>query len=511
MKKNGFALLMAIFIMVVFSLLGALAVSIVSNENIRAANELQSVQALHLAEGAYNYAFASYFEAPRWNDNPAIAVDISRNFGVGAFRVNATTTSRYSATFHLQGTVGNVTHEIAIKVNKTGFPRMFDSMLYAYNGSGLTLGGAGEHVDCYDGSFVYNGILTMKGDSKYRISVRPDCAPGEFEFRDNTNKIAMYSIPPFYIESSATCDKWKDISERLNFVTPIAFDDSFYTTLFSQNFARTPDYLGDLIITTPFNIHDKAIFQGHNDDTYIVSGNINIKGGTIIGPGTLVSQSGNILINDQGKLDNSIPNPDAHTPNLQLVAANSIVNSGDVDTPFLKFFAMNDIQLSQLNWMNPDGRGQVVTHPDSCFALAYSQNGNIYLNFQGDVFSGSVIAPNGTVYLNGGVPDDPGPPYYKSAGLWGLVFAKYLYMDSGSFSVQGSIVVKDVLKLNMNSMTSEPMFAPPYPNSIFIDNFAIGSIYPGMIPAGFGMFDNVTSQQNQLWNWSESTKYFSLF
>ena len=56
MKQKGFALILAIFMLVVFSIIGFILVNMVTSENIESVEEWQSVQALFLAESGVEIA-----------------------------------------------------------------------------------------------------------------------------------------------------------------------------------------------------------------------------------------------------------------------------------------------------------------------------------------------------------------------------------------------------------------------------------------------------------------------
>jgi len=55
-KQKGFALILAIFMLVVFSIIGFILVNMVTSENIESVEEWQSVQALFLAESGVEIA-----------------------------------------------------------------------------------------------------------------------------------------------------------------------------------------------------------------------------------------------------------------------------------------------------------------------------------------------------------------------------------------------------------------------------------------------------------------------
>ena len=56
MRQKGFALILAIFMLIVFSIIGFVLVNLVSSENVESVEEWQSVQALFLAESGAEIA-----------------------------------------------------------------------------------------------------------------------------------------------------------------------------------------------------------------------------------------------------------------------------------------------------------------------------------------------------------------------------------------------------------------------------------------------------------------------
>ena len=56
MRQKGFALILAIFMLIVFSIIGFVLVNLVTSENVESVEEWQSVQALFLAESGVEIA-----------------------------------------------------------------------------------------------------------------------------------------------------------------------------------------------------------------------------------------------------------------------------------------------------------------------------------------------------------------------------------------------------------------------------------------------------------------------
>lgn len=88
-KQRGVSLIAAIFIIVILAFMGLMFVSMVNTASFTSANDLQSTQALHVAEGGLAYGIEQL------NGNPLYAGDINKTLGRGTFTttvVNSLTT-----------------------------------------------------------------------------------------------------------------------------------------------------------------------------------------------------------------------------------------------------------------------------------------------------------------------------------------------------------------------------------------------------------------------------------
>jgi hypothetical protein len=83
-KKDGMALVMALFIMVVIMMLGIVFTVMMASESNTALSETQSIKALYLADAGLQYAQYSVGQCVNWD---TLGSSFSGEFGEGSFSV----------------------------------------------------------------------------------------------------------------------------------------------------------------------------------------------------------------------------------------------------------------------------------------------------------------------------------------------------------------------------------------------------------------------------------------
>ncbi|MGA1865633.1 MAG: hypothetical protein ACMUHX_11295 [bacterium] len=119
---KGFGLIMAVFVILILSLLILFSTSMFSSDIEIALDSLRSTQALFLCEGALNYCIKhELINDPDWSDNTDT---INKPLGRGVFSIyydpNQTTTTQ--TTVHVTATVDDITRQITRSFQAEGWP-----------------------------------------------------------------------------------------------------------------------------------------------------------------------------------------------------------------------------------------------------------------------------------------------------------------------------------------------------------------------------------------------------
>jgi hypothetical protein len=126
MKDNfGFALMTAIIILVLFTTLGVVGVSLFSADTRIAMDTLSSTQSLFLAEAGMQYALELLSHDDDWSNNSDTATPINMSGGTFNIHYIPETKLRDSATIEFTGTKGDVSRKIRLDFSKSplsGYP-----------------------------------------------------------------------------------------------------------------------------------------------------------------------------------------------------------------------------------------------------------------------------------------------------------------------------------------------------------------------------------------------------
>lgn len=167
-NRKGFAILTVVFIMVIFSILGIAAVSLITGSGQMMQDEYSSAQAFHLAEAGIDYMAKELSQDNNWTDNIAV----TKNFGSGSFTVTFLLQTSNTATIKSTGTVNGIGHSITQELSKGGTPVALDSALYteqniAVSGQGL--------VTCNGNAVAGNRV---NGSGQGHVDINGDLATG---------------------------------------------------------------------------------------------------------------------------------------------------------------------------------------------------------------------------------------------------------------------------------------------------------------------------------------------
>ncbi|MFA4906151.1 MAG: pilus assembly PilX N-terminal domain-containing protein [Candidatus Margulisiibacteriota bacterium] len=334
--KNGFALIVAIFVVVLFAVLGVVAVSLLSGESIMALRDLYGIQALELADAGLQYTLAAELATdPDWSDK---STGFSKNLSPGQFNVNYIYWSENQVIVQVTGVVGGVSRTIQSTVKRGGLPAAFTYSLYAANQGGQDLNI--ENSATIFGDFYYDGNVIMKNSSRLLNGT-------------------MYS-DSLTLLNSATCANYEPIPQPPVPLPTLA--TGYYDNLLLEcskeaagplNWSSgTKDLLGQTQRYTSINISASG---------KVISST---------GPAMLVATTGNFTIQNSGELGN----------NLTVVASQqaSFLNSAKVGANF-KLVAAKNVTISN--------SGNISQ------SLLFTY-GNITFN-NSAYYYGSIIAPTG--------------------------------------------------------------------------------------------------------------------
>ncbi|MBI5699933.1 hypothetical protein HZC35_06520 [Candidatus Saganbacteria bacterium] len=334
MKKNrGFALIVAIFVVVVFAVLGVVAVSLLSGESIMAMRDLHGIQALELAEAGLKHALAYQLSGDDdWSDNTGY----SKNLSPGSFTISYTYNTKNRVTLQVTGVVSGVSRTIQSTVKRGGLPAAFGYGMYSANQGGDPL--VIENSATIFGDFYFKGDVTMKNSSRLLNGT-------------------MYS-DSLTLLNSATCASWEPAPD----VPLPTLETGYYDTLLAETTRSASSSLrmssGTLALA--------------GTTRYYTS--INLSGSAIVtGPGMLVATTGNFTLQNSARLGD----------NIIVVAKQqaSFQNSAQVGND-VKIVANDDININNGQNFLPE-------------ALIFSY-GNIDFD-NTSYYYGSFICPNGQV------------------------------------------------------------------------------------------------------------------
>jgi len=344
MKKDekGFALLAAIFVVIVFAILGIVAVSLMSGENILALRDYNSIRAFHLAGAGLRYTITASLAADTdWRDNTGF----SKNLYPGYFTVEyVEPPAKKRCKLKVTGVVTREGGDISISrsitvILKKGNPSPFDYGIYANNPESKTLY-VKDSANIY-GDFYYNGPV------------------------DFANKASLYNgilYSPAYPVFETNWNGYFASWEAITVIDPPSFETSYYDTLLTETTrAATSEY--------PYSSTTHGLSGATEYYTRIEINNH----GTVVGPGTLVATTGDFKLSGGGAIGDGVT-----------VIVSKESNLGQSSTVGTDFNLISNGSITV---------GQSLKIPAD--AILFSKNGDITFGNK-VIFWGSILAPNGT-------------------------------------------------------------------------------------------------------------------
>lgn len=295
--NKGFALIVAIFVVVVFAVLGVVAVSLLSGESIMALRDLHGIQALELAEAGLKYTLAAKLTGDAdWSDNTGF----TKNLSPGYFTVSYTYNATNRVTLQITGVVSGVSRTIQSTVRRGGLPGAFGYGIYSANQGGEPL--VIENTATIYGDFYYTGDVTMKNSSRLLNGT-------------------MYS-DFLTLLNSATCASWEPLPQP---PVPLpTLDTSYYDTQLKECTRSATSALsmstGTLALAGTTKYYTSITLSGS---------------ARVTGPGKLVATTGSFNISNSAQLGNDITviaSQDANFDNSAVVGTNfELINTRDIN------------------------------------------------------------------------------------------------------------------------------------------------------------------------------------
>lgn len=367
--KKGFTLVVAIFIVLVFSVIAVVAASLMSSDSIGVVKDINGIRALHLAEAGIRYTIVSSLENDTdWSNNTGFAKILSP----GYFTISYSYQSKNSLVVQSVGVVNGISRTVSANMTRSISLSPFGFGLYAGNQGGgpLTI----QNTAIIDGDFYYNGDVTMKNYAQLINGT-------------------MYSNS-LTLQNSATCASWETLPDPP--VPPPTFTSTYYDGLLAETNKTATSSLS-------MSSGTKYLSGG----TYYYK-SITLSGSAqIVGPGTLVATTGNLIVQNTASIGNNVRLIIKGTSTFKNSAA--VGNSSEV---------ISNGSITLQNSQNFPRDNLLFTYGDISFDnTAY--------------FYGSILAPSGEMVS------------VNSTKFRGIIYGKEIDLQN-STNLRGSVVVDEV-------------------------------------------------------------------
>jgi hypothetical protein len=389
--KPGQMLVGAIFVIVIFSILGIELASLLSSESYSTIQNYSGVKALNVAEGGVRFTVATSLAATAIWSNSSLKKFGPISFGTGTFSVTYDSISIDDVTFEVAGTVSGITRTIKVHFNKQSNSL---GVFADYNVYAGTPGSVGNTLNLYDstkiiGDFYYYGPISI---NQSRPPYPPIQTGGEIK-STSISPSSPGGIPYYY-------SSWEAIGN----ISPVVWDNTYYNAMLAKvNGASSGSPSGS------FTLNNRTITY----DAISLYGNY-----TITGTGTICVKN-----------DFNVGTTTRLTGNLDLIVGGN--------------FSMQDFSSMQ-GTIEVDVKGTVAMNGNSCIttgAWVYTEssatNWAMALNAN-NLIQGSVLAPYG------------GLVEYGNSYIKGLAYSKF-YEIYGNSTLEGAGVFLDVGNFYNNS------------------------------------------------------------
>ena len=402
--KSGQMLVGAIFVIVIFSLLGMALASLLSSESYSTIQNYSGVRALNVAEGGVRFTVATSLAATAIWSNSSLKKFGPVTLSPGTFSVSYDSISQYDVTFEVTGTVSGISRTIKVYFHKqTNSLGVFED----YNVYAGIPGSIGDTLNIYDsskiiGDFYYYGPIVI---NQSRPPYPPIETGGEIKSTSiSPASTATGSIPYFYAS-------WEAIGN----ISPVVWNNSYYDMQLAKiaSGGGWPSDAVDIVLNNITVKYDGLSYYLHNISgtgtictygDFAVGGNITVTGNLDIIVG------GNFSMQDSSTMKGTIEVIAKGTVTLNGKAAITtdawVYTKSSATTWAL---ALNDKNRIQGSVLAP--YGGIVEYGNSYIkGLAYASNYEIYGN---STLEGSGVFKNvGNFYNNSTIIQNAGalPP-----------------------------------------------------------------------------------------------------
>lgn len=379
MKNKAFALIVAIFVVMVFSVLGAVMVSLLSGESISITNDIRGLQALNIAEAGIRYVVASsIIPDPDWSNNS----DVSKNFGAGSFAVTYLQKSKTHVLLESRGTVAGVTRAVQASVDMTGAsPTSFGFGIFAGNQGGGPL--IVQNSATVNGDFYYNGDVTMRNSAKLI-----------------NGTLISKSLT---LQNSATCASWEPLPVPP--IEPPTFEPSYYDTVLGETTKSATSALS-LTGTQVLNL---------NGETRYYTGITISNSARVNGPGVLVATTGNLVIQNSaiigGNIRFIVKGTSTFSNSVSVGNTTEVFSQGNVTIQNGQDFPMDSLLFTHGNILfnNSSYYYGVIIAPDGDLTSSNSTK------FRGLIYADSIDLQNSTNLRGSVIVDSVG--YFSNSAI----------------------------------------------------------------------------------------------
>ena len=187
MKRKGFAIIAAVFLLIVLSALGLFAVSLLSTDTDIALESLSADEAFYIAEAGIPYYIRSQLKYDfDWSDNTA---EVTKSFAGGSFTVTPLSSTSNSITLQSSGSItvsGSQVKRVIKYTLQAPDPAGYESFFYALYGGGGPIGGRGDLNTFFTRGNI-NGDIYLKDDMEKILSGNLNLNGGILEHRSSAD------------------------------------------------------------------------------------------------------------------------------------------------------------------------------------------------------------------------------------------------------------------------------------------------------------------------------------
>lgn len=334
MNNKAFSLVIVIFVVLVFSVLGMIAASLISSQGSRILSDINGLKALHLAEAGVRYAVSfDLSQDLNWSDNAGF----TKNLANGYFVISYPQKSQSMAVIQSTGVVNGISRTVSATVNRSSSNPAFGFGLFAGNQGGGPL--IIQNTARVDGDFYYNGNVTMRNSASL--------VDGKMVSRSLT------------LQNFATCASWENVPVPP--IDPPTFESTYYDMVLQETTKAA---------SAPLSLSGSSVLNLDGATQYYTSIFI-ANNARVNGPGTLVATTGNFAISNSARIGDNV---------RVIVKGTSTFSNSAVIGNSVEVFSQGNVAI--YNSQNFPNNNLLFTHGNLIF------NNSAY-------FYGVILAPNG--------------------------------------------------------------------------------------------------------------------